>query len=137
MCIVMCFYVLPQELYAQYQEYEVVTDGKGNRMEIDVPKSFTFEVDSLLELYHAKTYLKADSDCSMMNYDPETDRETFIERLRRMPTIMEMPYNEEVSVFIKDIPSTEENSLATCWEQPTSICQFSSRLLRFMDFHLN
>ena len=91
MCIVMCFYVLPQELYAQYQEYEVVTDGKGNRMEIDVPKSFTFEVDSLLELYHAKTYLKADSDCSMMNYDPETDRETFIERLRRMPTIMEMP----------------------------------------------
>ena len=101
MCIVMCFYVLPQELYAQYQEYEVVTDGKGNRMEIDVPKSFTFEVDSLLELYHAKTYLKADSDCSMMNYDPETDRETFIERLRRMPTIMEMPYNEEVSVFIK------------------------------------
>lgn len=86
--------------HAQYEEYEIVTNSDGNREEIVVPRQFTLEVDSLLALYHSKTYLRESSDCNMMNYDPETDDETIIERMRRMPTIMEMPFNQPVRAFI-------------------------------------
>lgn len=87
-------------VHAQYNEYEIVTDKQGNREEIAVPQQFTIEVDSLLALYHSKTYLRESSDCNMMDYDPETDDETIIERMRRMPTIMEMPFNGTVRAFI-------------------------------------
>lgn len=86
--------------FAQYQEYEIVTDEQGKRSEIAVPMSFTLEVDSMLALYHSKTYMRESSDCQMMDYDPETDKETIMERIRRMPTVMEMPYNESVRAFI-------------------------------------
>lgn len=86
--------------HAQYGEYEIVTDGQGNREEIAVPGQFTVEVDSLLALYHSKTYLHESGDCNMMDYDPETDDETIIERMRRMPTVMEMPFNKPVRAFI-------------------------------------
>ena len=85
---------------AQYEQYEVVTNERGEREEIVVPQQFTLEVDSLLALYHSKMYLRESDDCNMMNYDPETDDETIIERMRRMPTAMEMPFNEAVRTFI-------------------------------------
>lgn len=81
-------------------DYITVTDDNGKKQEIDVPSSLSLNVDSMLNLYHSKMYLSKGSDCNYRNYDPETDRQTIIERLRRMPTIMEMPYNEVVQKFI-------------------------------------
>lgn len=83
-----------------YQEYEVVIDEYGNREEIDVPTAMTFNVDSMLETYHARNYLHEVDGCNMKNTDPEYDREVYVERLRRLPTVMEMPYNEVVRKFI-------------------------------------
>jgi membrane-bound lytic murein transglycosylase D len=83
---------------AQSEEYVVVTDEQGNREEIGVPASFTFDVDKRLEMYHAKTLLR--EECNLPNYDPETSTETIIDRLQRMPTVMEMTYNEPVRKFI-------------------------------------
>ena len=83
---------------AQSEEYVVVTDEQGNREEIGVPASFTFDVDKRLEMYHAKTLLR--EECNLPNYDPETSTETIIDRLQRMPTMMEMTYNEPVRKFI-------------------------------------
>ena len=83
-----------------YQEYEVVIDEQGNREEIEVPSSMTFDVDSMLEMYHAKNYIHEGSDCNMKNIDAEFEKEEYMERLRRMPTVMEMPYNEVVRKFI-------------------------------------
>ena len=83
-----------------YQEYEVVIDEYGNREEIDVPTAMTFNVDSMLETYHARNYLHDVDGCNMKNTDPEYDREVYVERLRRLPTVMEMPYNEVVRKFI-------------------------------------
>lgn len=81
------------------EDYITVTDDNGQKEEIDVPPSLSLNVDSMLQLFQTRTYLSGD-ECNYRNYDPQTDTETFIERLRRLPTIMELPYNEAVRKFI-------------------------------------
>ncbi len=78
----------------------IVTDNNGVEEEIDVPEAMTFELDSLLNLYNAKTYMKPDNDCNMSDVNPVYDKETYMKRLRRLPTAIEMPYNEVVQKFI-------------------------------------
>ena len=60
----------------------------------------TFELDSLLNLYMSKNYLDEDNDCRMKDVNPVFEKEVFIERLKRIPSIIEMPYNEVVQKFI-------------------------------------
>ena len=77
-----------------------VTDEEGNEEVIDFPEAMTYDLDSLMNLYMAKTYLGIDGDCQTTDINPEYTREEYIERLRRMPTVMEMAYNEVVQRFI-------------------------------------
>ena len=42
-----------------------VTDGKGNEELIVFPEAMGYELDSLMNLYMAKTYLDAAEDCLM------------------------------------------------------------------------
>ena len=77
-----------------------VSDGEGHEEEIDFPEAMTYNLDSMLNLYTSKTYLQPDEDCRMKDENPTFSKEVFIDRLRRMPTIMEMPYNEVVQTFI-------------------------------------
>lgn len=90
------------DLMAQYDDYEIsFVDEKGRKQEIDVPYGLEFEfVDSMIRQYHIETYLHKEESCNMKDYDPETDRETYIARLRRMPTAIDMPYNDVVRRFI-------------------------------------
>jgi membrane-bound lytic murein transglycosylase D len=60
----------------------------------------TYDLDSLLQLYTSKTYLQTSSDCQMKDENPTFPKEVYIDRLRRMPTIIEMSYNEVVQTFI-------------------------------------
>ena len=86
---------------AQNDETEIiVTDTNGNEEEIDLPEAMTYELDSLLNLYNAKTYLKPADDCNMSDVNPVYDKETYKERLNRLPTVIEMPYNDVVQMFI-------------------------------------
>jgi len=63
----------------------------------DFPEALTdANLDSLMNQYMSKTYLSPDADCQMLSENPSFDREVYIDRLRRMPTVMEMPYNEVV-----------------------------------------
>ena len=77
----------------------VVTDQKGNEEVIEFPEAMTYDLDSLLNLYMSKTYLD-DNDCNMRDENPTYTREEYIERLSRMPTVMEMAYNDVVQKFI-------------------------------------
>lgn len=89
--------------HAQYnnEEYEItITNEEGNSEVIELPEGLTSEMDSLLDLYHAKAYLEQDPSCQQSSYNPEFDRETYIERLRKLPTVMEMSYNNIVQKFI-------------------------------------
>ncbi len=78
----------------------VVTDEQGNEEEIEFPETMSTDVDSLLSLYHAKTYLNVDNDCQMKDENPVFEKDVYIDRLKRMPTVMEMPYNDVVQSFI-------------------------------------
>lgn len=60
----------------------------------------TSSVDSLLHLYNTRTYLKPDSNCNMPDINPVYAKEVYKERLRKLPTIIEMPYNDVVQKFI-------------------------------------
>jgi len=77
----------------------VVVDQSGNEEIIDFPEAMTYDLDSLLNEYMSKTYLTS-SDCNMRNENPSYPEEVFIERLSRMPTVMEMAHNNVVQQFI-------------------------------------
>ena len=77
-----------------------VTDAKGNEEEIEFPEAMTYDLDSLLNLYISKKYLSVDDDCNMKNENPTYPKEFYYDRLMRMPTEMEMPYNDVVQTFI-------------------------------------
>ncbi|MBR3726911.1 MAG: transglycosylase SLT domain-containing protein [Prevotella sp.] len=75
-------------------------DGKKEEVVIDMPEALTIEMDSLHDLYHTQTYLLVDSTCNLPDYNPEYPREVYIERLKQLPTVIEMPYNNVVQQFI-------------------------------------
>ncbi len=77
-----------------------VVDQSGNEEVIEFPEAMTYDLDSLLNVYMAKTYLDEPQDCNMQDVNPEYSREEFIDRLYRMPCVMEMAYNDVVQKFI-------------------------------------
>lgn len=77
-----------------------VTDQEGNEEVIDFPEAMTYDLDSLMNLYMAKTYLDQDNDCRTSDANPVYTKEQYVERLRRLPTIMEMAHNDVVQAFI-------------------------------------
>ena len=83
---------------ADDDEIEVVSDEGVE--EIEFPESMTYNLDSLMNQYMSKTYLAPDNDCRMKDENPTFSKEVYIDRLHRMPTIMEMPYNEVVQSCI-------------------------------------
>lgn len=90
----------------------IVVDEKGNEQSIDVPEAMMQDLDSLLSLYHAKMYLKPDESCNMRDVNPYFEPEVYKDRLRRLPTIMEMPYNDIVMRFIDRYASKLRRSVS-------------------------
>ena len=78
----------------------VVTDQEGNEEVIEFPEAMTYDLDSLMNLYMSQTYLSEDNDCNMRDVNPVFSKEDYIDRLSRMPTVMEMAYNDVVQKFI-------------------------------------
>jgi len=77
-----------------------VTDQQGNEEVIEFPEAMTYDLDSLMNLYMSKTYLSNDNDCNMQNVNPTYPKEVYIERLSRIPSVMELAYNDVVQKFI-------------------------------------
>ena len=89
-----------EEDYEGDEDEITVTDGNGKEEVIEFPEAMTFELDSLLNLYMSKNYLGEDNDCRMKDINPVFEKEVYIDRLKRIPSIIEMPYNEVVQKFI-------------------------------------
>lgn len=88
------------ESEAPLEEEVIITDEEGNEEEVDFPEAMTYDLDSLLHIYTTKNYMKNADDCQMKDENPTFTKEEYIDRLRRMPTIIEMPYNEVVRTCI-------------------------------------
>ena len=77
-----------------------VTNAKGKKEVIDLPEAMTMQLDSLMHLYNTKTYLRPDTTCNLPDINPVYDASVYKLRLRKLPTIIEMPYNDVVQKFI-------------------------------------
>lgn len=77
-----------------------VTNAEGKKEIIDLPEAMTNEYDSLLSVYNNRTYLNINTDCNMPDVNPVYSKEVYKERLARIPSVIELPYNDVVQKFI-------------------------------------
>ena len=75
-------------------------DQTGRDEVIDLPEGMTVSSDSLLQDWMGKKYLYPDTTCANPDYNPTFTPEEYQDRLRRLPVVMEMPYNSVVQKFI-------------------------------------
>ena len=86
---------------AQNTKDIVVHDDKTNKDErIELPEGMTANEDSLLNEWNARLYLIPDTNCNMQDVNPYFEKEVYMQRLERIPSVMEMPYNSVVQKFI-------------------------------------
>lgn len=78
-----------------------VTDSEGKQEVIDVPEGMTTDLDELLHLYNAQSYLMKDTTCNYRDVNRTYPDSVYMDRLQRLPTIIEMPYNQVVKQFIE------------------------------------
>ncbi len=65
-----------------------------------LPEALTVNVDSLLRQYNVEQYLRKDSDCNLPNVNPTYSAADYQQRLSRLPTVVELPYNSVVQEYI-------------------------------------
>lgn len=75
-------------------------DKTGNDEVFGLPEGMTLSSDSLTDEWMARKYLFPDTTCVNSDYNPTFTNEEYQERLRRLPVLMEMPYNSVVQKFI-------------------------------------
>lgn len=78
----------------------IVTDKEGHEDIIEVPGGMSVDFEELINQYNAQQYLQPDTTCRMSNENPEYPQEVYVDRLKRMPTAIEMPWNDVVQKFI-------------------------------------
>ena len=109
--IAICFMSLT--LSAQNQvEVTIQDNGTSHDEMIDLPVSMTYPLDSLLVDWKAKHYIHMGEECSTSPVNPTFSDSIYIDRLQRMPTIMEMPYNEVIRKFIDFYTGKLRNQVA-------------------------
>lgn len=75
-------------------------DQSGQDEVIKLPEGMTSSCDSLLDEWLAKQYLYPDTSCVDPDVNPEFTSEEYRDRLRRLPVVIDMPYNSIVQKFI-------------------------------------
>lgn len=97
-----CLNANAQVVYVEDEEKDIiVTNEEGDDETIDLPEAMLQNLDSLLNLYNAKMYLRPDESCNMRDVNPFFEPEVYQDRLKRLPTVIEMPYNDIVHKFIE------------------------------------
>ncbi|MEG2573897.1 MAG: transglycosylase SLT domain-containing protein [Bacteroides sp.] len=75
-------------------------DGDKHEESIELPESMSYEIDSLLSDWNSRSYIIGNGDCQTKDVNPLFSDSEYIDRLSRIPSIMEMPYNDIVRKFI-------------------------------------
>ncbi len=80
---------------SSFGEQNVLNDS------IYIPESLEANVDSLLISWHMNYYAKKDQNCLDFSHNIDPADSVYVQRLSRLPHIIEMPYNEPVKNCIK------------------------------------
>lgn len=79
---------------------------------IDLPSGMTSDYDSLLVNWHSKNYLIPAGECEAVSANPVFSDSVYADRLARIPSIMELPYNSIVREFIDTYTGKLRNHVA-------------------------
>lgn len=85
---------------AQTVDVTVNKDGKIKSEKIEIPKSMNYPLDSLLNDWQVKNFIDQQKECSTSPLNPYFPDSVYINRLQRIPAVMEFPYNDVVRKFI-------------------------------------
>ena len=97
---------------AQTQSITVHSQTTGKEEVIDIPESMQSEMDSLFWDWQSKNYISMGENCKMTSVNPIVSDSIYMDRLSRIPSIIEMPYNEAVRKFIDMYASRLRNKVS-------------------------
>lgn len=96
-----CFLLFSSSLMAQESvSIRVCENGEEHTDSIVLPMGMTYPLDSLLSDWKAKTYIDISRQCNASTVNPVFSDSVYIDRLSRIPAVMELPYNQIVREFI-------------------------------------
>lgn len=87
--IIFLFLLATTQVKAQSVDVVIRENGTERKESIDLPKSMTYPLDSLLNDWKAKNYIDLGKDCSTAEVNPLFSDSVYIDRLSRIPAVME------------------------------------------------
>lgn len=101
LCIGILAFLSFSNLFGQQTMQSItVHSGSGTEEVIDLPAGMLSETDSLYLDWISKNYINASENCTATADNPAVSDSIYIDRLQRIPAMIEMPYNEVVRQFI-------------------------------------
>ena len=85
--IIFLLLVATSQVKAQSVDVVIRENGTERKESIDLPKSMTYPLDSLLNDWKAKNYIDLGKDCSTAEINPLFSDSVYIDRLSRIPAI--------------------------------------------------
>lgn len=108
-----CLSLFTLQVQAQESVNVLIHENGTERQEIiELPTSMTYPLDSLLSDWKAKNYIDLGKDCSTSTVNPLFSDSVYIDRLSRIPAVMEMSYNEIIRKFIDMYTGRLRNNVA-------------------------
>ena len=88
-------------LSAQETENSItINSADGGKEVINLPQGMVSTTDSLALDWISKHYINPNENCTMSMQNPQVSDSIYLDRLKRIPAIIEMPYNDIVRKFI-------------------------------------
>ena len=80
----------------------VCTQAQTEKEELtDFPETMQSDMDSLFWDWQSKNFIYMDENCRMLPEGPKVSDSVYIDRLSRIPSLIEMPFNEVVKRYIE------------------------------------
>ena len=88
-------------LSAQETENSItINSADGGKEVFNLPQGMVSTTDSLYLDWISKHYINPNENCTMSMQNPQVSDSIYLDRLKRIPAIIEMPYNDIVRKFI-------------------------------------
>ena len=101
-------FIVSGTLCAQTQ----TTGATENKATTDFPETMLSDMDSLYWDWQSKNYLFIDENCIMTTENPSISDSIYIDRLSRIPSIIEMPFNDIVKKHIEAYTTRLRNKVS-------------------------
>ena len=79
---------------------------------LDFPETMQSDMDSLYWDWQSKNYIYMDENCRMLPEGPAVSDSVYIDRLSRIPSIIELPFNDVVKKYIEAYTGRLRNKVA-------------------------